>query len=91
MSLVIIVPKAEREAVRAALELAGYGHNNCSVPMRGPVPVDEEHATHYGTHWWAGAEFDSVVEIIKQTAPNAAMFDIAAFRVYTEKVTAQHR
>jgi hypothetical protein len=31
MSLAIIVPRDDREAVRAALEAAGYGPNNITV------------------------------------------------------------
>jgi len=74
ISVVMIVPASEREAARAALEAAGFGPNNISVPMRGPVRVDSvEQATHYGTHWWLGDEFDSVVGIGREAAPNAAV------------------
>jgi len=74
ISVVMIVPASEREAARAALEAAGFGPNNISVPMRGPVRVDSvEQATHYGTHWWLGDEFDTVVGIVREAAPNAAV------------------
>lgn len=74
ISVVMIVPADEREAARAALEAAGYGPDNISVPMRGPVRVESvEQATHYATHWWMGDEFDSVVSIVRQAAPSTAV------------------
>jgi len=74
MSLAIIVPTADKQAANEALEQAGYGSNNISVPMRGPVRVDDpEQATHWGCHWWAGQELNQVVEIVK-TASESARF-----------------
>jgi hypothetical protein len=72
MSLVIIVPKADREAVRAALQTAGYGPDNVSVPMRGTSPVDASEATHYGSHWYEGtAELEFIRSIRETVLQNA--------------------
>jgi hypothetical protein len=72
MSLVIIVPAEDREAVRSALEAAGYGPNNISVPMRGSVRVDDDElATHYGSHMWELD--DDFVEIVKEHSPEAVL------------------
>jgi hypothetical protein len=67
-SLVIITPKADREAVRANLESAGYGPDNVSAPMVGNDLVeDSANATHYGTHWFATDDVISHVESIRDT------------------------
>jgi len=69
-SLVIIVPRESQAAANEALEQAGYGPNNLSIPMRGVVRVEsDEQATHYGTHWWVGDEIDDVVSIVKGASP----------------------
>jgi hypothetical protein len=74
ISAVIIVPAAEREAVNAALEAEGYGPGNLSVPMRGTVRVEsEEQATHYGCHWWIGADFDAVSAIVESVTADAVI------------------
>jgi hypothetical protein len=73
-SLVLIVPEAEADAVRIALDEAGYGPNCLSVPMRGKVRVDDpDQATHWGSHWWAGEELDAVMAIVEQAAPGAVV------------------
>ncbi len=69
MSLVIIVPIADVEQVRAALEQAGYGPGNLGVPMRGTVRVEsDEQATHYGTHLWGDDGFVAVVQSVTEQA-----------------------
>jgi hypothetical protein len=73
-SLVLIVPEADADAVRLALDEAGYGPNCLTVPMRGKVRVDDpDQATHWGSHWWAGEELDAVMAIVEQAAPGAVV------------------
>jgi hypothetical protein len=61
-SLIISAPIDEAAAINAALEAAGKGPNNLSVPMRGDQIVDLGQHTHLGCHWWAT---DDEVELVK--------------------------
>lgn len=71
-SLVIIARVQDVEQINAALDLAGYGPRTLSVPMRGPVAVDDiEQATHYGCHWNAGDDYERIVEIVKSNSTEA--------------------
>jgi hypothetical protein len=74
ISAVIIVPRAQRDSVNAALALEGYGPGNLSVPMRGTVRVEsEEQATHYGCHWWIGTDFAAVSAIVESVTSEAVI------------------
>ena len=65
VSLIVIVPKSEIEVARTALEEAGCGPNNLSVPMLGDQIVEEGQHTHLGCHWWATPEDVEVVQQIQ--------------------------
>lgn len=71
-SLVIKVPLADVPEVNAALDAAGYGPNNISVPMRGDVMVEDvNQATHYGCHWWIDQELENVKAIVRHASRDA--------------------
>jgi hypothetical protein len=80
MSLAIIVPSQDRQAANEALEQAGFGANNISVPMRGSVriepdengEIDEAEATHWGCHWWADDGVLDVIANLRSTALSTA-------------------
>jgi len=72
MNLTIIIPDADIDAVRSALEAAGFGPNNISVPMRGSVRVDNpEQATHWGTSWWTLTEGETITAIVRENSGDA--------------------
>ena len=89
MNLTIIVPDADIAAVRSALEAAGFGPNNISVPMRGTVRVETpEQATHWGTSWWTLTDGERIIEIVRANSETAIIVsDIGSEEAPDERVT----
>ena len=76
ISVFISAITAEKDAVNAALELAGFGPNNLNVPYRGSTPLEEDQpldeATRYGCHWWIDRQqLRAIRDIVKMASPTA--------------------
>jgi hypothetical protein len=72
----ISAPISEAAAINAALEAAGKGPNNLSVPMRGDQIVEPGQHTHLGCHWWATDDEVALVRSIQaQVARHSVVRD----------------